>query len=161
MKLPWLLPVAALSAACTLVSCGTPNKKNDDQFKANGPRSGQGESRFLQDDSNAPQPPPGTPNALPQTGGNTPPATTTAPENPTAPPAPATPPPAKTQAGNATPPVPPPPSGNQYPYAKPVPGKKGFVYSPFDEKQSEIDVRDYAPGTKVRDPYTNRIFLVP
>ncbi len=160
MKLPWLLPVAALSAACTLVSCGTPGKKkDDDQFKANAPGSGQGESRFLQDDSNAPQPPANAPNALPQTGGNTPPATTTAPENPAAPPAPA--PPAKTQAGNATPPVPPAPAGNQYPYAKPVPGKKGFVYSPFDEKQSEIDVRDYAPGTKVRDPYTNRIFLVP
>ncbi|MCE9520159.1 MAG: hypothetical protein K8R87_11490 [Verrucomicrobia bacterium] len=57
-------------------------------------------------------------------------------------------------------PTPPPPT-SQYPYGKPVPGKKGFVMSPYDDKAGMIDVRDYAPGTKVRDPYTEKIFLVP
>lgn len=54
-----------------------------------------------------------------------------------------------------------PPTTSQTPYGKPVPGKKGFVFSPFDEKAGMIDVRDYTPGQKVRDPYTNKIFLVP
>ena len=80
--------------------------------------------------------------------------------------APPTPPPPKTDgsagtSGNTgTPPTPPPPT-SQYPYGKPVPGKKGFVNSPYDDKAGMIDVRDYAPGTKVRDPYTNKIYLVP
>lgn len=88
------------------------------------------------------------------------------PVDPTTPlPPPVTPPDNSTATGITPPPpvTPPPvsPPAIQTPYGKPVPGKKGFVYSPFDEKAGMIDVRDYAPGTKVRDPYTNKIFLVP
>ncbi len=46
-------------------------------------------------------------------------------------------------------------------YGSPVPGKKGFVYSPFDKSAGFVDVRDIAPGTKVRCPYTGKIFKVP
>lgn len=72
---------------------------------------------------------------------------------------PITPPP-KIDDAPSTPAVPPAPT-SQYPYGKPVPGKKGFVTSPYDDKAGMIDVRDYSPGTKVRDPYTQKIFLVP
>ncbi len=47
-----------------------------------------------------------------------------------------------------------------YPYAIPVPGKPGFVRSPFSPDKM-TDVRGYAPGTEVKDPYTGKIFLVP
>jgi len=47
------------------------------------------------------------------------------------------------------------------PFGAPVPGKPGFVYSPYDKTAGMIDVKDIAPGTKVRDPYTGKIFLVP
>lgn len=106
-----------------------------------------GESRFLPPDNGAPPSNPETPGdpSTPLPPEVTPPAVTP-PDNV---------PPVVTPT--PTPPVP----ANQTPYGKPVPGKKGFVYSPFDEKAGMIDVRDYAPGTKVRDPYTNKIFLVP
>lgn len=47
-----------------------------------------------------------------------------------------------------------------YPYGVPVPGKPGFVRSPYSPDKM-TDVRGYAPGTEVKDPYTNKIFLVP
>ncbi len=47
-----------------------------------------------------------------------------------------------------------------YPYGVPVPGKPGFVRSPFSPDKM-TDVRGYAPGTEVKDPYTGKIFLVP
>ncbi|CAN5189244.1 hypothetical protein BH20VER2_BH20VER2_02850 [soil metagenome] len=46
------------------------------------------------------------------------------------------------------------------PYGVPVPGKPGFVTSPFSPDKL-TDVRGYAPGTEVKDPYTGKIFLVP
>ena len=49
----------------------------------------------------------------------------------------------------------------QFPVAKPVPGKAGFVYSPFESNGTMIDVTGYASGTKVKDPGTNKIFIVP
>ena len=49
----------------------------------------------------------------------------------------------------------------QFPVAKPVPGKPGFVYSPFESNGTMIDVTGYASGTKVKDPGTNKIFIVP
>jgi hypothetical protein len=42
----------------------------------------------------------------------------------------------------------------------PVPGKPGFVRSPYSPDKM-TDVRGYAPGTEVKDPYTQKIFLVP
>jgi hypothetical protein len=50
---------------------------------------------------------------------------------------------------------------SQLPYAKPVPGKPGYVFSPFDKDGGYVDVTGFAPGSKVKDPYTGKIFLVP
>jgi hypothetical protein len=61
-------------------------------------------------------------------------------------------------------PVPPPqvPSTEtEFPTARAVPGKPGYVFSPFDDSERYVDVSGYAPGTKVKDPWTNKIFLVP
>ena len=71
--------------------------------------------------------------------------------------------PANTTATDSPPtPAPPakPSTPEQMPFGLPVPGKKGFVYSPFDKAQM-VDVRGIPPGKKVRCPYTSKIFLVP
>ena len=47
------------------------------------------------------------------------------------------------------------------PYGKPVPGKPGYVFSPYDKNGGYVDVTGFAPGQKVKDPYTGKIFLVP
>ena len=54
------------------------------------------------------------------------------------------------------------PSGTQteFPVGKPVPGKPGYVYSPY-ESGKYVDVGGYAPGSKVKDPYAQKIFIVP
>ena len=52
-------------------------------------------------------------------------------------------------------------TSGDFPYAKPVPGKPGYVYSPFDPNGGYVDVKGYAPGQKVKDPYSGKIFLVP
>lgn len=49
----------------------------------------------------------------------------------------------------------------QYPTAKPVPGKPGYVFSPFDSSGGYVDVNGYASGSKVKDPYSGKVFLVP
>jgi hypothetical protein len=46
-------------------------------------------------------------------------------------------------------------------YGTPVPGKQGLVTSPFSPHSGYIDVRSFPPGTKVKDPYTGKIFLTP
>jgi hypothetical protein len=48
-----------------------------------------------------------------------------------------------------------------FPTAKAVPGKPGYVFSPFDSSGRYVDVSGYAPGTKVKDPWTDKIFVVP
>jgi hypothetical protein len=48
-----------------------------------------------------------------------------------------------------------------FPTAKAVPGKPGYVSSPFDTKGRYIDVHGYPPGSKVKDPWTDKIFIVP
>lgn len=48
-----------------------------------------------------------------------------------------------------------------FPTAKAVPEKPGYVFSPFDSSGRYVDVSGYASGTKVKDPWTDRIFVVP
>ena len=65
------------------------------------------------------------------------------------------------QRGSAATESKPKPSSTQdFPTAKPVEGKPGYVYSPFDPSKY-VDVSGYAPGSKVKDPYSGKIFLVP
>ena len=47
-----------------------------------------------------------------------------------------------------------------YPYGIPVPGKPHLVESPFSPGKY-VDVEGFPPGTEVKDPYTDKIFLVP
>ena len=55
------------------------------------------------------------------------------------------------------------PSASQenFPTAQAVPGKSGYVFSPFDTEGRYVDVSGFASGTKVKDPWTDKIFLVP
>lgn len=49
----------------------------------------------------------------------------------------------------------------QFPVAKPIPGKPGLVFNPFKANGGYIDVSGYAPGSKVKDPESQKIFIVP
>ena len=62
-----------------------------------------------------------------------------------------------TKAGSSRPSTP----QENFPTAKSVPGKSGYVFSPFDTEGRYVDVSGFAPGTKVKDPWTDKIFLVP
>jgi hypothetical protein len=86
-----------------------------------------------------PQQQPFNPNGPAQTD------TTTAPDATAAAPAPAAP--TKVAKGD-------------FPYGIPVPGKPHLVESPFSPGKY-VDVEGFAPGTEVKDPYTQKIFLVP
>jgi len=52
-------------------------------------------------------------------------------------------------------------STSVFPTARAVPDKPGYVFSPFDSSGRYVDVSGYAPGTKVKDPWTDKIFVVP
>jgi hypothetical protein len=48
------------------------------------------------------------------------------------------------------------------PYGIPVPGRKGMVISPYiPEDGKQVDVTGFASGSIVKDPYTEKLFLVP
>lgn len=47
-----------------------------------------------------------------------------------------------------------------YPQGIPVPNKPHLVESPYSPGKY-VDVEGFAPGTEVKDPYTQKIFLVP
>jgi hypothetical protein len=47
------------------------------------------------------------------------------------------------------------------PVGEKVPGKEGFLYSPYTPARSLVDVVGIPSGTKVRCPYTRKIFRVP
>jgi hypothetical protein len=76
-------------------------------------------------------------------------------------PPPGTPPPPT--VASTPPPVAAPPTKvakGDYPYGIPVPGKPHLVESPYSPGKY-IDVEGFPPGTEVKDPYTDKIFLVP
>jgi len=52
-------------------------------------------------------------------------------------------------------------ASSTFPTAKAVPDKPGYVFSPFDSSGRYVDVSGYTPGTKVKDPWTEKIFVVP
>src|SRR5262245_20767166 len=52
-------------------------------------------------------------------------------------------------------------STSVFPTAKAVPDKPGHVFSPFESSGRYVDVSGYTPGTKVKDPWTDKIFIVP
>jgi hypothetical protein len=52
------------------------------------------------------------------------------------------------------------PSDSQFPTAERVPNKPGFVFSPSDPSKY-VDVSGYPSGSKVKDPYSGKIFTVP
>ena len=59
------------------------------------------------------------------------------------------------------PPTQPPSMSTAFPTAKAVPDKPGYVFSPFDSSGRYVDVSGYTSGTKVKDPWTEKIFVVP
>jgi hypothetical protein len=51
---------------------------------------------------------------------------------------------------------------NEVPTAKPVSGRPGFVYNPFDPTAARLlDVRGKPSGTRLKDPVSGKLFIVP
>ncbi len=47
------------------------------------------------------------------------------------------------------------------PYGIIIVGKKGYVYSPYTDNKQQVDVTGIPTGTKVKCPYTSKVFRVP
>jgi len=73
----------------------------------------------------------------------------------------ATAPPTTSKSSKASPSPPKAANAQRFPVAKPVPGKPGLVFNPFNSSGAYIDVSGYAPGSKVKDPDSQQIFVVP
>jgi len=82
------------------------------------------------------------------------------PFNPNGPPQPAGTPQAETAASPPPTAAPTKVAKGDYPYGIPVPGKPHLVESPYSPGKY-VDVEGFPPGTEVKDPYTDKIFLVP
>ena len=84
------------------------------------------------------------------------------PFNPNGPVQPTGTPPAETAPASAPPTAAPTKkiAKGDYPYGIPVPGKPHLVESPYSPGKY-IDVEGFPSGTEVKDPYTDKIFLVP
>ena len=112
----------------------------------------------LPQNNNAPAPmAPVPPNGTPDTGAATTQTTTTESTTPSTPSTTTTT--TSQTSTTSTPPAVKP--ATNYPMGIVIPGKKGFCKSPYAEFAEPVDIRGYAPGTAVRCPYTNKIFIVP
>ncbi len=130
-----LLGVTALAGAILASGCGGHNSDTSDSNTASLP-----ETNGLVNPNAPAAPSTNSADATPPT----PTTDTTAQTTPSTPPASSTPKPS-----------------TSYPMGIVIPGKKGFVKSPYAEYAEPVDVRGYPPGTAVRCPYTNKIFIVP
>lgn len=72
----------------------------------------------------------------------------------------ATPSSAQSSPSSSTP-KPAPTKREDLPYGISIPGRKGYVYSPFTDNKQQVDVTDIPTGTKVKCPYTGKVFRVP
>ncbi len=140
MKIPALL-VPAVLAIAFFAACQEETRPRERQNAANrgGNQFGYGATEGTATDfiDSAPTPTP-TPSVVTTTG------------DPSLPPSPS-PTPAITVATTE----------RDLQYGTPVPGKAGFVTSPHAPYAGYVDVRGFAPGMEVKDPYSGKIFLVP
>ena len=87
-----------------------------------------------------------------------------APPSPSAKPKASPPVPASERPAVTPPPVtskPVPAKGGDLPVGIGIPGKKGYVYSPYGGDKQQVDVTGIPAGTKVKCPYTGKVFRVP
>ena len=141
-----------LGSGCLVLASSCYTWQPPPPIKHNGSLDGPGTSRYWDGASNDPPAISNDPGAIaspnpPTDPGTPPPNVVPSPSGPT------TPPPVTGPAPGDK------PSGP--PYGIKVNGKPGYVYSPFDKTAGIVDVQGMAPGTKVRCPYTGKIFIVP